>query len=83
MSPAWWRARAVRSGQPRLLLIRVVDRHERPETVWADVASDDQEIARRNVRQEPVLIAEGNNSHADRRRQCRIVAQTSATTQNR
>ena len=69
--------------EPRLLLIRVVDRHERPETVRADIAGDDQEIARRDIRQEPVLIAEGNNSHADRRRQCRIVAQTSATTQHR
>ena len=50
--------------KPRLLLIRVVDRHERPETVRADIAGDDQEIARRNVGQEPVLIAERNDSHA-------------------
>ena len=50
--------------KPRLLLIRVVDRHERPETVRADIASDDQEIARRNIGQEPVLIAERNDSHA-------------------
>ena len=50
--------------KPRLLLIRGMDRHERPETVRADLASDDQEIARRNVGQEPVLIAERNNSHA-------------------
>ena len=54
MSLAWWRARAVGPVKPRLLLIRVVDRHERPETVRADVASDDQEIARRNVGQEPL-----------------------------
>jgi hypothetical protein len=59
--------------KPRLLLIRVVDRHERAETVRADVASDDQEIARRNVRQEPVLIAERNDSHAMVQRQFRIV----------
>ena len=50
--------------KPRLLLIRVVDSHERPETVRADVAGDDQEIARRNIWQEPVLIAERNDSHA-------------------
>ena len=50
--------------KPRLLLIRVVDSHERPETVRADIAGDDQEIARRNVGQEPVLIAERNDSHA-------------------
>ena len=50
--------------KPRLLLIRVVDSHERPETVRADVAGDDQEIARRNVGEESVLIAERNDSHA-------------------
>ena len=61
-----------RGGEPgpygpvkqRLLLIRVVHRHERPETVRADVAGDDQEIARRNVGQDPVLVAECNDSHA-------------------
>jgi hypothetical protein len=35
-----------------------------PKTVRADVAGDDQEIARRNVWQESVLIAERNDSHA-------------------
>jgi hypothetical protein len=69
--------------KPRLLLIWGVHRHERPETVRTHIASHDQEMAWRDIRQEPVLIAEGNNSHADRRRQCRIVAQTSATTRNR
>ena len=47
-----------------LLLTRVVHRHERPETVRANVAGDDQEIARRNVGQEPLLIAERNDSYA-------------------
>jgi hypothetical protein len=63
VSLAWRRAGPYGPVKPRLL-IRVVHRHERPETVRADVASDDQEIARRNVGQEPVLIAERNDSHA-------------------
>ena len=50
--------------EPRLLLIRVVHCHERAEPVGADVASDDQEIAWRHVGQEPMLITEGNDSHA-------------------
>jgi len=50
--------------KPRLLLIRIVDSHERPETVRADVAGDDQEIAGRNAGQKSVLIAERNDSHA-------------------
>ena len=63
MSPAW-RARAVRSGQTTPAVDTGRDSHERPETVRADVASDDQEIARRNIGQKPVLIAERNDSHA-------------------
>jgi hypothetical protein len=68
------------SIEPCLLLMRVVDCHEGSEPVRANVAGDYQEIAWRYLRQEPVLIAEGNNSHADRRRQCRIVGQGSAST---
>ena len=49
--------------EPRLLLMRIVHRHERPEPVRADVAGDDQEIASWNVWQEPVLIAERHDSH--------------------
>jgi hypothetical protein len=45
--------------------MRVVDSHERSETVRADIASDDQEIARRNIGQKPVLIAERNDSHVN------------------
>jgi hypothetical protein len=59
--------------------MRIVHRHERSETVRANVAGDDQEIAWRDVWQEPVLIAEGNNAHTDRRRQCRIVGHASAS----
>jgi hypothetical protein len=68
------------SIEPCLLLLRVVHRHERSEPVRANVTGDDQEIAWRDLRQEPVLVAEGNNSHTDRRRQCRIVGQASAST---
>src|SRR6266511_2469880 len=42
------------SVEPRLLLMRVVHRHERTETVRTHVAGNDQEIAWRDVRQEPV-----------------------------
>jgi hypothetical protein len=70
------------SIEPCLLLMWVVHCHERSEPVRTNVTGDDQEIAWRDVRQEPVLIAEGDNSHVDRRRQCRIVAEASASTQN-
>ena len=63
-----WRARSPATDElpiePGLLLMRVVHRHERPEPVRADVAGDDQEIAWRDVWQEPVLITERNDSHA-------------------
>lgn len=49
--------------EPCLLLMWIVSCHEWPEAVRTDVARNDQEIARRDVRQEPVLIAESNNSH--------------------
>jgi hypothetical protein len=64
VSLAWRRAGPYGPVKPRLLLIRVVDSHERPEAVRADVACDDEEIARGNVGQEGVLIAERNDSHA-------------------
>jgi hypothetical protein len=74
VSLAWRQATAVRSGQTTPAVYTGRGPPERPETIRADIAGDDQEIARRHVGQEPVLIAEGNNSHADRRRQFRIVA---------
>jgi hypothetical protein len=43
--------------------MRIVHRHERTETVRTHVTGNDQEIAWRDVRQEPVLIAEGNDTH--------------------
>lgn len=43
--------------------MRIVSRREWTEAVRTDVARNDQEIAWRDVRQEPVLIAEGNDSH--------------------
>jgi hypothetical protein len=49
--------------EPRLLLIRIVLGHERSKAVRAHIASHDQEIAWWDIRKEPVLIAEGNNSH--------------------
>jgi hypothetical protein len=49
--------------EPFPLQMRVVHRHEWPESIRADVACDDHEIAWRNVRQEPVLIAEGHDAH--------------------
>jgi hypothetical protein len=61
-----WRSRQPGTGlsiEPRLLLIRIVLSHERSKTVRAHVAGHDQEIAWRDIRKEPVLIAEGNNSH--------------------
>ena len=63
MSLAQRRAMAVRSGQTTPV-VTGRGRHERPETVRADIAGDDQEIARRNVGQKPVPIAERNDSHA-------------------
>ena len=47
-------------------MLRSVHRHERPESVRADIASDDEEIARRNFRQKTVLVAERNDSHTVR-----------------
>jgi hypothetical protein len=60
------RARQPRTNtpiKPGLLLIGVVPRHERPEAVRTDVARHDQEIALRDVWQEPVLIAKRNDAH--------------------
>lgn len=68
------------SIEPCPLLMRIVHRHEGSEPVGANVAGDDQEITWRDVGQEPVLIAESNNLHTNRRRQCRIVGQASAST---
>jgi hypothetical protein len=44
--------------------MRIVHRHEWPESVRAHVASDDHEIAWRNLWQEPVLVTERHDSHA-------------------
>ena len=52
--------------EPCLLLIGIVHGHKRPKAVRAHVTGHDQEIAWRDVRQEPVLIAECNNSHVRR-----------------
>ena len=43
--------------EPCLLLIGIVHRHERPETIRAHVTGDDQKIAWGDLWQEPVLIA--------------------------
>ena len=50
--------------EPHLLLMRIVHRHEWPESVRTHVASDDDEIAWRNIWQEPVLVTERHDSHA-------------------
>jgi len=60
------RARQPRTNapiKPGLLLIRGVARRERAESIRADVARHDQEIALRDVRQKPVLIAERDDPH--------------------
>jgi hypothetical protein len=44
-------------------MLRSVHRHVRPEPIRADIPSDDEEIARRNLRQKSVLVAERNDSH--------------------
>ncbi len=49
--------------EPGLLLMRIVPRHERSEPVRADVARHDQEIASRDRRQKPVLIAQRDDPH--------------------
>jgi hypothetical protein len=40
-----------------------VHRREWTETIRTDVACNDQEIATLDVRQKPVLITKGNNTH--------------------
>ncbi len=62
--------------EPRLLLIRFMDRHEWAEAVRTHVAGDDHEIAWRNLRQEPVLVAERHDSHVTLITECRIVRHT-------
>jgi len=51
------------SIEPRLLLMWIVDGHERSEAVRAHVTGHDQEIARWNVWKKPVLVAEGDDPH--------------------
>ena len=63
--------RGGRGGQPRsnlliepgLLLIGIVHHHERPEAVRAHVAGHDHEIAWRDFRKKPVLVAERHDTH--------------------
>ena len=50
--------------EPGLLHGGTVLRERAVDTVRADVAPDDQQIARRDIRQKPVLVAEGNDAHA-------------------
>lgn len=51
--------------EPSLLLMRIVPCHERAEAVRADIASNDQEIARRDVRQKSVLVTERDDPHGE------------------
>jgi hypothetical protein len=51
------------ASAPIVSRIRIVHRQKRTEAIWAHIASDDQQIARRNLWQVPVLIAERDNPH--------------------
>lgn len=63
--------RGRRGGKPRTnmlvepdpLRMRVVQCQKRPESIWADITGDDEEIARGNVRQVSVEVAECNDAH--------------------
>ena len=65
--------------EPRLLLMRIVHRHEWAEAVRAHVAGNDHEIARRNLRQKPVLVTERHDSHVTLNPECRIVRREAAS----
>jgi hypothetical protein len=49
--------------EPGLLLTGIVHRHERPEAVRAHVAGHDHEVASRDFRKKPVLVAERHDTH--------------------
>jgi hypothetical protein len=56
---------ARRAQAPHLLLMRLVDGHERSEAVRTDVTGHDQEIARWDLWKKPVLVADGDDPHFD------------------